>query len=186
MKKTGFKRKTQKPLKRTPFKRKTPLKAYTGLNSKPLKPRRVAKRLKDGSLAKSEQIRRLKKKLWSIFSQYIRKRAADHTGWLTTVDGVWTTWKECDCGHLRHNSERNSLLGGNELWYYENNFAPQSNQGNRNNADDSAQKYMLAAIKKYGIEEVDKMMKMRQTYKLWTLEELEEKYEYYKTEFEKL
>lgn len=185
MKRSGFQQKPRKPLKRTPLKAKTTLKRVN-FDSKAKKSRRVPKRLKDGSLAKSEQIRRLKKKLWSIFSQYIRKRAADHTGWLMTVDGVWTTWKECDCGHLRHNTERNALLGGNELWYYENNFAPQSNQGNRNNADDSAQKYMLAAIKKYGIEEVDKMMKMRQTYKLWTLEELQEKYEYYKQAFEAL
>lgn len=156
------------------------------LASKGKKPRRVTKRLKDGSLAKSEQIRRLKKKLWPIFSKYIRKRWADDAGYLQTVDGEIAHWQACDCGHLRHNTERNALLGGNELWYYENNFAPQSNQGNRNNADDSAQKYMLWAVKTYGIEEVDKMMKMRQTYKLWTLEELEEKYNYYKAEFEKL
>jgi hypothetical protein len=164
----------------------TPIAKRSKLTSKPRKARRTVKRLKDGSLSKSEQIRILKKKLWPIFSKYIRKREADHTGWLNTVDGVWTTWQECDCGHLRHNTERNSLLGGNELWFYENNFAPQSNQGNRNNADDSAQKYMLAAIKKYGIEEVDKMMKMRNTYKLWTIEELEAKYEYYKRAFEAL
>lgn len=179
-------------MKRTPLKARTPLKGQ----KKPIKAskvlknstttRRKPKRLKNGNLAKSEKIRNLKKKLWPIFSKYIRRRWADHTGYLTTVDGVLVHWKECDCGHLRHNSERNALLGGNELWYYENNFAPQSNQGNRNNADDSAQKYMLWAVKTYGVEEVDKMMKMRNTYKLWTLEELEEKYEYYKQAFEEL
>jgi len=185
MKTDGFANKPRKPLKRTPLKAKTPLKSHTSL-SKTSKARRVPKRLKDGSLAKSEQIRLLKKKLWPIFSKYIRKRWADHNGFLTTVDGEIAHWTACDCGHLRHNTERNSLLGGNELWFYENNFAPQSNQGNRNNADDSAQKYMLWAVKTYGIEEVDKMMKMRNTYKLWTMEELEEKYRYYKEAFEKL
>lgn len=187
---TGFKRKTLAEVKeKQAIKRaKIVSKGSKSLKRSSLskKPRRTAKRLKNGQLAKSEITRSLKKKLWPIFSKYIRKRWADHNGYLTTVDGVTVHWTECDCGHLRHNSERNALLGGNELWYYENNFAPQSNQGNRNNADDSAQKYMLWAIKTYGIEEVDKMMKMRQTYKLWTLEELQEKYEYYKNAFEAL
>lgn len=156
------------------------------IEGKERKPRRTPKRLKNGELAQSEKTRRLKKKLWGMFSQYIRKSWADHAGYLTTVDGVVVHWKECDCGHLRHNSERNQQLGGNELWYYENNFAPQSNQGNRNNADDSAQKYMLWAIKKYGAEEVDKMFRMKETYRLWTFEELEAKYEYYKKKFEML
>lgn len=150
------------------------------------KPKRTRKRLKDGSLAKSEQVRILKKKLWSTFSQYIRKREADHTGWLITVDGERALWKECDCGHLWHNSERNALLGGNELWYYENNFAPQSNQGNRLNADDSAQKYMLAATQKYGADEILKMRRMKEQYKLWTFEELTAKYEHYKALLEAL
>lgn len=183
MRKTGFKKPTIEQVRQKQAIKRA--KSHK-INSKGFKKRRVAKRLKNGELAKSEIIRSLKKKLWKVFSQYIRKREADHSGFLTTVDGVVVHWQECDCGHLRHNSERNALLGGNELWYYENNFAPQSNQGNRNNADDSAQKYMLASIKKYGIEEVDKMMKMRHTYKLWTLEELEEKYEYYKNAFDAL
>lgn len=145
------------------------------------KPRRTVKRNKDGSMAKSERIRILKKKLWKVFSQYIRLSWADQTGYLTTVDGVTVHWKECDCGHLWHNSDRNALLGGNELWYYENNFAPQSNNGNRLNADDSAQKYMLWAVKTYGQDEVDKMWKMKQTPKKWTESELEAKYQHYKS-----
>ena len=165
--------KEKKPLK-------TPNLARGGMS------RRTPKRKKDGSLTKAEEIRKLKKKLWPIFSKYIRKSWADETGFLTTVDGVIVHWQECDCGHLRHNTERNALLGGNELWFYENNFAPQSNQGNRNNADDSAQKYMLWAVKTHGVDEVDKMMRMRNLYKLWTLEELEAKYQHYKSKFESL
>lgn len=187
MKRTGFKPKTLDEVKATQA-----LRSHT-INSKPLKPlkrsnlaKRTPKRKKDGSLTKAEEVRILKKKLWAIFSQYIRKRDADHTGWLMTVDGEWALWKECDCGHLWHNSDRSASLGGNELWYYENNFAPQSNQGNRLNKDDSAQKYMLAAVKKYGQDEIDRMRQMKQTYKLWTLEELQEKYRHYKALFEAL
>jgi hypothetical protein len=167
MQRSGFK---QKP-------RETPVKRL----------RRVAKRKKNGVLTQGEKTRLLKKKLWAIFSQYIRKRNADPmSGYVATVDGEYVHWQYCDCGHLRHYSERNSLLGGNELWYYENNFAPQSNQGNRLNKDDSSQKYMLWAIKTYGVEEVDKMFQMKQTYRLWTYQELEEKYHHYKALFEAL
>jgi hypothetical protein len=172
MKKTALKRGTSQ-MKRTAWVKK-------------IKPKVKNKRPTPHTRPKASRVKTLKKKLWAIFSQYIRKKHADQGGWLTTVDGVRCHWKECDCGHLRHNSERNALLGGNELWYYENNFAPQSNQGNRLNADDSAQKYMLWAIKKYGTEEIDKMFKMKQTYKLWTEEELVEKYEYYKDKFDRL
>ena len=178
-------------MKRTPLKRKTALRAKKPLKrskrTKAKKPvRRQKRRNKDGSLAKSERIRTLKKKLWKVFSQYIRLSWADHTGHLTTVDGVVTHWKECDCGHLFANSERSSLLGGNELWYDERNFAPQSQSGNRYGADDSAQKYMLWACKTYGTDEVDKMFRMKQTYKLWTEQELETLYQHYKAEVERM
>lgn len=178
MKRTPLKRGTSQ-LKRSGFNRTFALKTKNAL--------KVAKcPKKPHTRPKASRVKTLKKKLWSIFSQYIRKSWADQGGWLMTVDGVWCHWKECDCGHLRHNSERNQLLGGNELWYYENNFAPQSNQGNRLNADDSAQKYTLWAIKKYGVEEVDKMFRMKQTYRLWTEEELVDKYQLYKDKFDRL
>lgn len=178
---TDFHTKAKKPLKRSSFKKatrvhKTVKKRSTGLLG--------ANKRKN--LTKAVRVKRLKKKLWVLFSQYIRKREADHNGYLTTVDGVVSHWQACDCGHLWHNSDRNALLGGNELWYYENNFAPQSNQGNRLNADDSAQKYMLWATEKYGADEVRKMRRMKETYKLWTEEELVEKYNHYKEKFDLL
>ncbi len=179
-------------MKKTPLSRGTKQMQRSGFKQKaretPVKrPRRVAKRKKDGTPIKADKVRILKKNLWAIFSKYIRKRNADNmTGYVMTVDGDYVHWQACDCGHLRHNSERNAQLGGNELWYYENNFAPQSNQGNRLNKDDSAQKYMLWAVKTYGTEEVDKMFQMKNTYRLWTFQELEEKYRHYKALFEAL
>ena len=135
---------------------------------------------------KRQRVKTLKKKLWTVFSQYIRLRAADHTGWLVTCDGEWKYWKEVHCGHLWHNSERNQQLGGNKLWYYENNFAPQSGDGNTFNKDDSAKKYMMWAIDKYGKKEVNKMYRLKQEYKDWTEEELQKKYEYYKSEVDRM
>lgn len=153
---------------------------------KPAKGQNKPKKGKSRPPTKAVRVKKLKKKLWPIFSRYIRLKYADHTGWTKTSDGEYAFWKETDCGHLWHNSDRNSLLGGNELWFYENNFAPQSQAGNRFNKDDSAKKYMGWAIEKYGKKEVDKMYKLKQTYKLWTEEELEEKYQFYKSEVDRM
>lgn len=129
----------------------------------------------------------LKKKLWAIFSKYIRKSYADPmSGMVMTCDGVMKHWTETHCGHLFHNSERSSGLGGNALWYYERNFAPQSSNGNYFNANDSAKKYMLWACKRYGAAEVEHMRNMKKQPRKWTMEELQALYEHYKREFDKL
>lgn len=179
-------------MKRTGFK-KPSYEEY--IRKQQIAQKKRAKRLKDNPVVKvkvkqkpkADRIKSLKTKLWVIFSQYIRKSYADVNGMVLTCDGHYKKWNEgVDCGHLFANTERNKQLGGNELWYYENNFAPQDNQGNRFNAKDSAKNYMLWAIRKYGMEEVEKMKKMKDTPKKWTEEELEEKYLYYKREFDKL
>lgn len=135
---------------------------------------------------KADRVKTLKTKLWAIFSKYIRRRWADQNGMVMTCDGLLKHWKETHCGHLFNNSERSQSLGGNELWYYENNFAPQSSNGNYYNANDSAKMYMLWAIRRYGQEEIDKMQRMKHTPKKFTEEELEELYLYYKSNFDKL
>lgn len=136
---------------------------------------------------KAERVKTLKRSLWAVFSQYIRKSYADPmTGYLMTCDGQLKHWKETHCGHLFNNSERNQSLGGNELWYYEHNFAPQSATGNYFNAGDSAKKYMLWAVKKYGQEEVERMQQMKERPREFTEEELQAKLEHYKREFAKL
>jgi len=135
---------------------------------------------------KQERVKTLKRKLWEIFSKYIRKSYADKNGMVLTCDGKHIPWQETHCGHLLTNSERNQSLGGNELWYYENNFAPQSANGNYFNADDSAKKYMLWAVCKYGEQEVKNMYRMKQTPRMYTEEELQAKYEHYKQLFDKI
>lgn len=167
MKRSGFKQKPRKPLARTPFKgKKSPSKA-----SKP------KKRVKP----KPSRIKSKKTKLWGLISKHIRQSYADHAGYVTLVDtGQSVHWTECDCGHLFHNGERNAQLGGNQLWYYENNYAPQGRQGNRHGTRDSANNYMLWAINRYGLEEVEKMRTMKKTYKLWTEEEVDALIEKYK------
>ncbi len=153
------------------------------------KKRRELKKLRKQSgkqPLKTDRIRTLKKKLWDIFSKYVRRSWADRHGMVETVDGKIAHWKQVDCGHLLSNGERNAQLGGNELWYYLKNFAPQSSKGNRFNADDSAKEYMFWAVTTYGQAEISKMFRMKHTPKVWTEQELIELYEYYKAEFAKI
>lgn len=136
---------------------------------------------------KEERVKTLKTKLWAIFSKYIRKSYADPmTGMVLSCDGKYLHWQETHCGHFFNNSERSQSLGGNELWYYENNFAPQSSEGNYFNADDSAKIYAVWAVKRYGAAEVEKMMQMKQKERKFTEEELQAKYIYYKEKFDTL
>ena len=177
-------------MKRTPLSRKTPLKAKTRLQSRVTPKKHATGKLSSNKAkpkTKAQRVKTLKKKLWNIFSQYIRKRHADHAGYVTTCDSQERVyWQETHCGHLWHNSDRSVGLGGNELWYYENNFAPQSASGNIFNKDDAAKRYMGWAIDTYGKDEVDRMYKMKYTPRKWSEEELQEKYAYYKAAFERL
>lgn len=133
-----------------------------------------------------DPIKTLKTSLWKAFSRYIRKKYADINGMVMTCDGVRAHWKDTHCGHLIVNTERNSSLGGNALWYDERNFAPQSSNGNYYNANDSAKKYMLWATKLYGSYAIDEMFRLKQMPRKFTEEELRAKLEHYKTAFNNL
>lgn len=132
------------------------------------------------------RIKTLKRKLWETFSKYIRQRWADSNGMVMTCDGKFQHWKETHCGHLYTNTERNQSLGGNELWYYEHNFAPQSANGNYYDDDDSGKKYMSWAIEKYGHDEVKKMLRMKHTTKKFSENDLETLLEYYQRSIKEL
>lgn len=192
MKRTGFKQKTYE--EKIAILKKRQEKAREKAKNKPRKIKKTVKKRKvkkvklnkNGTKPKSERVRLLKNKLWRVFSQYIRLSYANEHGYVHTCDGSYVHWKECHCGHLFHNSERNRLLGGNELWFYENNFAPQSAEGNTYNKDDSAKKYTIWAIDKYGMDEVKKMERIRHVPRKFTEQELNDKYTFYKQAVEKL
>lgn len=175
MQRTGFKRLTYEEF----------LEKQKEKREKQIKKRLHLKELKSQGRVKPKQnrVKTLKTKLWVSFSKYIRKSYADMNGMVTTCDNEYVHWKETDCGHLYNNSERNQQLGGNALWYYENNFAPQSSKGNRFNFDDSAKVYMIWAIKKYGLQEVEEMRRMKEKPIKYTEEELEQKVLYYNNKF---
>ena len=74
MKRSGFKQKLTTPLKRTPLKAKTPLRA-SKINPKPFKAKKASK-----SKKKVKTQAQLKKDLDTIFSIYIRQKFSDSEG----------------------------------------------------------------------------------------------------------
>jgi len=135
---------------------------------------------------KEDRIKTLKTKLWAAFSRYIRKSYANEHGMVNTCDGEYKRWEETHCGHLINNSERSKSAGGNALWYDERNFAPQTGNGNFFNANDSAKRYMLWATKRYGVEAIDELFRLKEVPRKFTEEELTAKLEHYKQAFNKL
>jgi hypothetical protein len=68
--------------------RRTPLKRYTQMNKRSKRP-------------KKPKASTLKRKLWALFSEYVRRRNADHAGNATCVScGAVAPWKQMQGGHF--------------------------------------------------------------------------------------
>ncbi len=120
---------------------------------------------------KKRSIRSLKTELWKLISKYIRQR--DNFRCKTCgQDGN-------HCGHYRHNTERNALLGGNALWYDERNLNCQC-AGCNTYRGGNLPAYAIYLERLYGQGILQDLDTLYRTYKLWTLEEIEEKIAFYK------
>jgi hypothetical protein len=115
-----------------------------------------------------------KRKLWSIFSEYIRRRDADENGMVKCIScPTIKHWKEVDAGHFRPKSL------GLPVYFVEKNVHPQCTYCNHVK-EGNAYEYGLALIEKYGkgiIEEIDGM---RHTPLKWSCADYEEMIEAYK------
>jgi hypothetical protein len=58
--------------------------------------------------SKQNPLRAIKKRCWTVFSEYVRRKYADKDGYATCyTSGVRAHWKELQCGHAiggRHNA----------------------------------------------------------------------------------
>lgn len=127
-------------------------------------------------------ISRLKKKVWKVFSQYIRKRNADKNGYTYCVTCKRKKfWKELQAGHFipgRHNIILFDERLVHPQCYHCNCFL----FGNPREYD----KFMR---KKYGDEKVaefDKLGKYRGNIKQFTVEELNKLYDNYSKKLKQL
>lgn len=111
-----------------------------------------------------KSIKTLKRKAWETISRYVRKR----DGYKCISCGNAGN----ECGHYQRNSERNQLLGGNELWYDLRNLNCQCTRCNKWLSGNLNQ-YAIYLEKKYGKGILQELNKLYLTPKKWAKEELE-------------
>jgi len=116
----------------------------------------------------------LKRKLWSLFSEYIRRRDADIDGNTKCIScPIIKHWKEMDCGHFLPKSL------GLSVYFLEKNTAAQcqkcnlSLQGNQYN-------YALALKARYGDSVIDELEAIKNTPAKFSRVDYEEMIEKYK------
>lgn len=124
---------------------------------------------------KKINIRALKTNVWEAMSKFVR---GDEK--ICASCGVSLSVEESDLGHYRANSERNMSLGGNALWYYPKNLHKQCRKCNRY-ASGNLVGYTVFLENKYGYGVVQEIDNLYRTYKLWTVKELQDLLEYYKS-----
>jgi len=119
-------------------------------------------------------IPKLKKKVWKIFSQYIRQKYADKNGYVNCYTcGVKKHWKEQQCGHGL-GGRGNSILFDEELVRVQ---CPQCNIFKGGNYD----VFHAKLIEENGLKWFNDKLKLKHTTKQFTRKELEMLYEKYKT-----
>lgn len=132
---------------------------------------------KHAALAKAKGLRRsktrknYKKRLWEVFSEYIRKKYADHTGNVVCVTcGAVKHWKQIHAGHYIAKSM------GSAIYFHEQNVHPQCvacNLWRRGNLT----LYALFLRKTYGTEILEQLDALRredvQLREAWYLEKIE-------------
>ncbi len=123
-------------------------------------------------MAKKTTVPKLKKKLWGIFSQYIRLKYSDDNGYCTCVTcGSIKQYKEIHAGHFI--PKRN-----NAVMFEETNVHPQCPYCNLYMHGQGARYYKFM-LEKYSQEEIDRLMELDKTtrkYSIWELEEMIEDY----------
>lgn len=114
------------------------------------------------------------KKLDKIFSVFIRQRDSNSNGYVTciTCGGVYH-WMEVDCGHYVPRNHKNTRFD-------EQNCHGQCRRCNRFQ-NGNMDVYSLKMIEKYGKNILNEMQKRKNIIKQWSVSELEERIEYYKS-----
>lgn len=126
-------------------------------------------------MARKISTKGLKEKAWATISRYVRQRDKG----VCITCGRKKDWKEQDCGHFLRNTERNAQLGGNALWFDERNLACQCFYCNRMQSGQGAI-YAVRIQERYGDDIPKLLLKLWQTPKKWSKEEIiqiTEKYE---------
>lgn len=108
--------------------------------------------------------RSLKKKLWELFSKYIRLKSSDSLGFANCVTcGTRHHWKELQAGHFVPGRS-------NAILFEENGVHPQCARCNYN--EGNGPEYFIFMEKNYGRDEIDRLRRLRHTQRKFTEPEL--------------
>jgi len=135
--------------------------------------------LKTITKKRSKIVKITKKKVWEVFSKYIRLSYSDKDGYVICYTcGRKLRWQDADAGH-------GASGRGNSILFDERLVRPQCTHCNiflKGNYD----VFHAKLIKEYGKNFLDEINRLKKTVKKFTQSELNEKYEHYKKEVEKL
>jgi len=153
MKRSGFSNKPRKPLKRTPLKKVGALSKSTGLKKTTLK--KVSK----------QPISKLKRKLWDVFSKYIRQR----DNGICFICGKNASGSGYHAGHFI-----SKAIGGIELYFNEDNV-----HGCCYNCNINLGGNLYLYGKKLGEEKCEELYELKNKIVKWTEEDYLNKIQHY-------
>ena len=126
---------------------------------------------KPTKLKKTKSTKSLRKKLWKLVSEYVRRKDADANGYTQCYTcGATKHFKEMDCGHYIHSDV---------LDFETNNLRPQCTRCNKWLSGNGGI-YCEKLIKEIGEEEISLMRQRSKQVKKWQIGELEDMIETYK------
>ena len=132
-------------------------------------------------MAKKPKLSTVKKRLWKLVSEYIRRKASDDNGYVTCVTcGVVRQWNDdIDCGHFIPKSR------GNAIYFVEENLHCQCKRCNLMEGG-NFENYYPYMVEMYGIEKVEELTALSRTTVKFSVNDLLEMEAEYKELLENL
>ena len=110
----------------------------------------------------------IKKRLWKVISEYIRRKHADDNGYVSCVTcGITKHWKEMQAGHFIPQAQ------GDACRYIEENIHPQDYRCNINLGGNGPE-YNAYMLEMYGQEKIDELRRLSKTTVKLSISDLEE------------
>ena len=123
---------------------------------------------------------KLKKKLWTFVSEYIRRKDADFNGYVACVTcGVVKKWQDLDCGHYHPRTD------GLSTYFLEKNLAPQCRSCN-SFRHGNLTRYAIWLRRKYGEQILEELAWKQQQHITISNKEYEELIKEYKNKLKEL
>lgn len=108
----------------------------------------------------------IKKRLWKVISEYIRRKYADDNGYCSCVTcGITKHWKEMQAGHFIPQAQ------GDACRYIEENIHPQDYRCNVNLGGNGPE-YNAFMLDMYGQEKIDELRALSKTTAKFTIPDL--------------